>query len=495
MTRIRRLLLAESYRHHADGQALLRTPALLQQAATAGADPEKRLLHLADGCDHGETLNFLLDRMLRGLRLFALLMPALGLLFGLLASASALRTGDARQVDALLVLLVLLAPPLLALLWLELVRHWRRRAAADDGRLGLPGLLLTPLLERLLALTGAERADRRAVIRATGGVGGREKLGLRLFTLYSHLLWSGYTAGALLGCLLLLTVSQVDFIWGSTLFDAGPILTLLQVIGWLPGLIGFPVPDGEVLAQTREGAQQLAGGRQQWGWFLFGAVLTYGLLPRLLLGLVALVGLRRASGRLTLDTAEPFYQRLLLDIRRSAGELDRQGAAAPDSTSSMVAPNRFGTGPAFAVVALELDADAGWPPAFTDPRCLALQHIRTRDEVRQAATDLRALAPRPAFLVILVSLLRSPDRGSEHRLRTLIGAADVPTLLLLTESGAFMQRGGDAAQRERDWWQTGKRAGALARLTADHDRLSELSASGLEALLRGAGAKAETTPS
>lgn len=493
MTRLRQLLLAESLRHHPRGDSIPDEPSRLRQLTAHGLSTEARLLRLAAAQPVAEALDPLIDRLLQGLRLFAVGILLLGALLGLAAAGSALGTGSTRQIEALLMLLLLLGPPLFSLallLILQLRRGTTDRHAPGGG--GLAGLLLTPVLAGLLRLHGADAEDRQAVARGARAVAGQRGAGLRLLVLYSHLLWGAYALSALFACFLILTLSQYDFVWGSTLFDAEPILALLLGLGWLPGLFGFPVPDATVLEQTRQGLGSVSAvGRGTWGWFLFGAILVYGLLPRLLLAAATLLGLRRAIRGLALDTALPYYQRLLLELRRAGGELDRHGDAPADSalTTTQDAPRRFGRGPTYALLALELDQPDSWPPAFCGTHCLAVAHIRTRQELRQAEKALLGLTPRPAFLVILVSLLRSPDRGSADRLQRLIRAGGVPALLLLAEREAFRQRGGDVAQRTADWWQAAAASGALAHLVDDQTPQGGPDRERMQAVLRGAGAR------
>ena len=491
MTRLRQLLLAESLRHHPQGESVADEPDRLREIASHRTTTESRLLALASGHPSADRLRELVDRLLQGLRLFAIGIAVLGGLLGFGAAGSALGTGGTRQVEALLMLLLLLGPPLFALVLLVVLQFRRRYSDGQPGTGGLAGLLLTPVLAGLLRLHGGTTEDRQAVARGASAVAAQQSVGLRLLMLYSHLLWGAYALSALIACFLILTLSQYDFVWGSTLFDAEPILTLLLALGWLPGLLGFPVPDPLVLEQTRQGISDVgAAARSTWGWFLFGAIFVYGLLPRLFLAGTTRFGLGRAVKGLELDAALPHYQRMLLELRRAAGELDRRGDAPSDRplAAGSEAPRRFGAGSNFALIALELDQPGSWPPAFCGPHCLAMGHLRTRQEVRQAEQGLRGLSPRPAFLVILVSLLRSPDRGSADRLRGLIQAAGLPTLLLIGEQEAFRQRDGDIPQRTADWWQLASRAGALAHLVADDAALSRLDRDQLQAILRGAGA-------
>ncbi|MCK8517117.1 DUF2868 domain-containing protein [Methylonatrum kenyense] len=489
MTRLRQLLLAESLRHHPRSKTVPGEPESLREIANQSTTVEDRLFRLARAHPSADALRPLIDRLLQGLRLFALGTVMLGGLLGLGAAGSALGTGGTRQVEALLLLLLLLGPPLFALGLLLILRVWRRQVRGQAIG-GLAGLLLTPTLAGLLRLHGGSPEDRQAVAQGSRAVAAQHGAGLRLLTLYAHLLWGAYASSALLACFLILTFSQYDFVWGSTLFDAEPILNLLLAIGWLPGLLGFPVPDAAVLDQTRQGIGSVsAAARSTWGWFLFGAILVYGLLPRLVLAIGTLLGLRRAVNRLALDIALPHYQRQLLDLRGAAGELDRHGASPPDPASNTggEAPRVFGNGPHYALVGLELDQAGDWPPAFCGADCLALAHIRTRQDLRQAESALRGLSPRPVFLVILVSLLRSPDRGSADRLHRLIQAGGVPALLLLGEHHSFVERGGDVSRRAADWWQHASRAGALAHLVADEASLRRLDRDQMQAMLRGAG--------
>ncbi|MBI2568282.1 MAG: DUF2868 domain-containing protein [Candidatus Schekmanbacteria bacterium] len=176
------------------------------------------------------------------------------------------------------------------------------------------------------------------------------------WTLVSLTQWFAvaFNASALARCLYLVAFTDLAFSWSTTLdVSAAQFHRLVELIaapfGWaLPGA----VPSEELVASSRyfrldrtfggaaAGAAQAAWVAEWWR-FLVASLLTYALLPRLLLLLAACYGARRALASVSLDSARllALFERLqtpLVDTRAvtseplPAGVAEGSGGAIPD---------------------------------------------------------------------------------------------------------------------------------------------------------------------
>ncbi|MGE6360158.1 DUF2868 domain-containing protein [Psychrobacter glacincola] len=127
---------------------------------------------------------------------------------------------------------------------------------------------------------------------------------------FSHQLWLATLTGMLLAIIFLLIVRQYSFSWESTLLSDQALITLTQVLGWLPSMVGFDVPDSTAIVQSRlvTDAMPLTVARQ-WAGLLVGSLLMYGIVPRAIAWAFCALMFRRKKMRL--DIKQPYYQKIL----------------------------------------------------------------------------------------------------------------------------------------------------------------------------------------
>ncbi|MCC5808974.1 MAG: DUF2868 domain-containing protein [Ectothiorhodospiraceae bacterium] len=490
------LLLAWAVRSHADGRTLLLEDTAARDSARQypGTD-EARLLHWLVQSDAARRLQPSLD-LARGTgRALAFVLLLFGALGGVVAGASALQTGAAGVVDIPLAALGLVGVQLLfLLLWLLVltVAFGGGGAGPDMGR-GWPGRVLLFLLERVArVLPGSDEArkDRAASSAAVVGLLGQGRYGQWLLGGLTHSVWLAFSLGALASTWLLLVTVQYDFAWGTTLLAEDTAAGVLAAVAWLPGLLGLPVPDADMVAASRLGAAGPEAHRQVWAQFLLWVLIVYGVFPRAVLALACGLAARRSGNRLRLDQGHPLFQEALIHLRREQAAQAPLGERPADVLSRpRTAPQhrRFGAGDYFAMVGMELDRDDAWPPQGSGWQVIPMLHVRTRADIRTLLSDLQALASPPRFVLVVASLVRSPDRGATDLLTDIAGAADAPVLLVLAEAALAEERGVDVAQREADWRERAAPAGVEAVMTADWDALQAMPQNRLEQCLLQAG--------
>ncbi|MFP3456519.1 DUF2868 domain-containing protein [Psychrobacter sp. SIMBA_152] len=138
---------------------------------------------------------------------------------------------------------------------------------------------------------------------------------------FSHQLWLATLTGMLLAIIFLLVVRQYSFSWESTLLSDQALVSLTQVLGWLPSMVGFGVPDSTAIAQSRlvTAAMPLSVARQ-WAGLLVGSLLMYGIVPRAIAW--AFCALMFRCKKMRLDIKQPYYQKILNFWQRHVVDAD-----------------------------------------------------------------------------------------------------------------------------------------------------------------------------
>ena len=157
---------------------------------------------------------------------------------------------------------------------------------------------------------------------------------------FSHQLWLATLTGMLLAIIFLLIVRQYSFSWESTLLSDQALITLTQVLGWLPSKVGFTVPDSAAIVQSRlvTDAMPLSMARQ-WAGLLVGSLLMYGIVPRAIAWTFCALMFRRKKMRL--DIKQPYYQKILSFWQRHVvDEDDFKAAPAPVAPKATVSTGK-----------------------------------------------------------------------------------------------------------------------------------------------------------
>ena len=282
--------------------------------------------------------------------------------------------------------------------------------AGPLGRLSLGPLLL----QGLARLPLGQRAHSSALARAAGSMLQRTRLAPWAFGLVSHLVWSAAFVLVLVGLLLAFAFKEYRLTWETTILSAQTFAGFVRATGWLPGLLGFPVPELTVGASPQG---PLALPASAAAWWLVGCVAVYGLLPRLLLAALCAVVWQRRKNRLQLDTSDPYFAQLLarfaaLQASRVV-DVERPSPSGPAQLATL-APGASGS--ALAVVGFELPQAQDWPPAALAQAAQYTKQISgSLDERRSVLDALAQLHPRALLLVC--NAAATPDRGTERFVR------------------------------------------------------------------------------
>lgn len=248
-----------------------------------------------------------------------------------------------------------------------------------------------------------------------------------LIGLWVHGLWLLALLSALLFTLALLATRRYGFVWETTLLSSDTFVSLTHALGAAPALLGFSQPSAELIRASGDSALNLETARHAWASWLLGVLLVFGLLPRMLLGLLCLWRWRAGQARLQLDLSLPGYSELRERLQPSSERLGVSDAA-PAQLYQAAGGQHSADAHGAVLVAIELDPQRQWPPAL--PGGVSNAGILDSREQRKRLLDQLNRFP-PARLLIACDPRRSPDRGSLALLGELARSAAATRIWLL----------------------------------------------------------------
>jgi hypothetical protein len=283
-------------------------------------------------------------RLARVRTLVSLVMAALGMAAGVTVALAAFRYDGSQPVNVVR-LLALLVGAQLALLALTLLLLAGRaigfRSFQDLLATITPGGWAVSVFRRFAR--ASPHAARLFDLHTARAAAGR-------FAKWQILFWSqaaavAFNVAALVTAILLVTFTDLAFGWSTTL-DANPaaVNRAVRAIAWpwhtlLPGAVpGATLVEQSQFFRLESGSLSSGAPRALGGWWPFTVlcVVTYGLLPRLALLVLAAARLRAATGALLLD--DPRVTALL--DRMAAPEIETAAEAhdaAPAASGSPAA--------------------------------------------------------------------------------------------------------------------------------------------------------------
>jgi len=303
-----------------------------------------------------------------------------------------------------------------------------------------------------LALTARVAAGKQGqapvLLRATTELLARVRLLPWAFGLVSHAIWALSFAVVLCTLLFALAFRSYTLSWETTILDPDFFVQGVRVLGWLPGWLGFPVPDtATVLTVPNLPGGPGGAGQRSWALWLTGCIVVYGLLPRLFFAVVSAGVWHRRRGALQPDLSSPYYRKLMMrfDALAPASIVDTDGGVmrhrAPDGLSEANVTD------VVMVVGFELPPETPWPPETLSAVVTQILRIDGSAQERHQLLDTVARV-RPRALLIACHAASSPDRGTERLLRELLAHCGECRLWPV---GASTDHEAAARQRWRRW--------------------------------------------
>lgn len=270
--------------------------------------------------------------------------------------------------------------------------------------------------------------------------------------LASHLWWSLALLSSLLTLAVLLATRRYGFVWETTLLDPQLFKSLTATLSTLPGWLGFPLPEPELVSRTVAGGTLSASEQTIWSRWLLGCVVIYGLMPRLALLLLCAVWSRHNRGRIAPDWQARglAVQEARLAGRASPAVVVDQAPASltkgqpPAPSASPIASPAWQA--ARQILGLELSSDTPWPPVPTNGELGFLDGLHDSGHYDSLPAIKQLLAAYsqhpPQELVIVLDARRTPDRGMAWTLERLQQLVPHARLLFLhrTATGQRMEQ-------------------------------------------------------
>jgi hypothetical protein len=249
----------------------------------------------------------------------------------------------------------------------------------------------------------------------------------------THQLWLAYLFAGLICLVLLLMVRQYDFVWGTTLLSDAAFIKLTEVLSKPLEVSGLVVPSADQVQETRIGVAQFltAGHRYHWAQFLLGALLCFGIVPRILLWCWSAVMCAHARRHFTLDYYLPYYVNLRQQLMPLASHdrfIDARDASPVVSATPATKPVSHTLPADTQWVAVELGDKFTWPPA-------SINSVNNLGQVvdRKSLTHIlqHIQSTRCSGIAVAVLSVRAPDRGVQRTIDSLMAGSEQRWLVLL----------------------------------------------------------------
>ena len=253
------------------------------------------------------------------------------------------------------------------------------------------------------------------------------------FSKITHQLWLFYLLAGLASLVLMLSVRQYDFVWGTTLLSDTAFIKLTGVLSAPLELLGFATPSAEQVQDTRIGTLQVLTPehRYHWAQFLLGALLCFGVVPRIVLWGWSVLMCANARRQFVLDYYLPYY----ISLRQRLMPLASHGQVIDADTSPdfivetpAIKPVSHTLPPETRWVAVELGDDISWPPdsvtAASD-----LGQVVDRESMTRILQHLQSY--ECPVIAVAVSSARYPDRGVQRSIASLMSNSAQRWLVLL----------------------------------------------------------------
>lgn len=230
---------------------------------------------------------------------------------------------------------------------------------------------------------------------------------------FSHQLWLATLIGMMFAIIFLLIVRQYSFSWESTLLSDQALIGLTQVIGWLPSMVGFSVPDSAAIVQSRlvTDTMPLSVARQ-WASLLMGSLIMYGIVPRAIAWAFCAMMFRRKKMRL--DIKLPYYQKILNFWQRQVVDADDfNEVAAPVAPKASVSAGKK----LVALLEYPSEQDNWWQMGLdgtgADSEVEHFGIVDDRDDMERLTSYLDQ---NPVQVVLGIHSQALPDRGTLRKL-------------------------------------------------------------------------------
>jgi len=395
-------------------------------------DFEDRLWQRAQCLVEQHDLSPVLGRAARVSRYVKFVALMLAALLGALGTIYAVT--DSHAINIYWLLLVLLGFNFISmLLWLTGISL--NMEGLTSGMLARLTSWLPGHLERKNSSSNkaSTQADRAWLACNFSGVVGKWQ-----FSKITHQLWLVYLLAGLVFLVLLLMVRQYDFVWGTTLLSDTAFVKLTDVLSVPLEALGFATPSADQVQDTRIGVLQTGVAqtltvehRYRWAQFLLGALLCFGIVPRIVLWAWSALMCANARRLFVLDYYLPYYISLrqrLMPLASHGQIIDADTSPPFISETPVITPVAHTLPAETQWVAVELGDNISWPPGSISA-ANDLGQVIDRESLSRVLQYLQS--NECPVIAVAVSSARFPDRGVQRTIASLMSNSAQRWLVLL----------------------------------------------------------------
>lgn len=292
---------------------------------------------------------------------------------------------------------------------------------------------------------GPKRASANAWLQAHF----TSRLGVWNISALTHYLWLMYLLAGVLSLVVVLSVKQYDFYWGSTLLGAEVFTRLTEWMAAPFHFLGMNIDSAALVAASQQHGETFGAElRKDWASFILMSLLIYGLLPRALVYVFSVGRLKGFQVQYRPDFYLPYYVTL------------RDVSGLHSGAAEVVDPDERAQGSAMTIEEVQ-QADHTLPQhsliVGVELRSAALQAL-AQEVILQRADALRIEATLSSLgnnsLIVLVDMSLAPDRGVRRSLKALAKNSQFTWLVVHTDSIVEQNNA-----RLGDWFAAAKEAG------------------------------------
>lgn len=248
----------------------------------------------------------------------------------------------------------------------------------------------------------------------------------------THSFWFIILLSATATLLFIFSVKSYQFVWQTTLLSANDFIYIVNWLGYLPSLIGFPLPDAELVIKTGSTLQTQLAEQHVWALWLIGIVVVYGVLVRLLLFVICYSRWKYAIQQSQLDLQQLEYQFLAQQLSPSSESI---GVIDPEiqtyQTPRTIKPTIAGSGQVIVAIEVEQLPDL----TSLSSSVTVLGEVNDRHQ-RKSVLEILYLTPAEQLLIIC-DTKRAPDRGVIHLITELSENAKQTRVWLLQQGDHY----------------------------------------------------------
>ncbi|ETD70745.1 hypothetical protein V757_07135 [Pelistega indica] len=260
----------------------------------------------------------------------------------------------------------------------------------------------------------------------------------------SHGFWLISLTSCLITMLLLLSTKSYTFGWETTILSSNGFVGFTQIIGFIPSLLGFPIPDVQIIHASGNHIASQIDAQKAWSIWLLGQLVVWGILTRLISFIFSFIKARLTIKRTTIDITLPSYSTLIKRLEQRAEKIDID-ASAPNyelPNIDKTTPTNWTT--ERLIVGLEIPSKQVWPPFILHPSVTDVGKIESREQRHQLM--LKLINHPVKELLLVCDGRQTPDRGIAYFIKDVAGYAERTSIYLIEQN--------DDHERMALWQQT-----------------------------------------